>query len=343
MALVVKGMTPVIREFVSLQVENLLAKIAVLEQRVAVAEQRAMTPGPIGPAGPSGQDGKSIDPAALTEAIGVAAKQVVADLPGPDVDLHALAAKAAELIQPPAVDMVPINELVGQAALDAVARAFAELPRPKDGTSVTVDDVAPLIQSEVAKAVSALPVPKDGKDGVGVFGTVLDRSGHLVVTLSNGETKDVGPVVGQDGKDGQSVNMEIVQKTIIEEVAKIPRPKDGQDGIGWDDIAFSEDEHGRTIIKAMKGEHVKQARIFSIVDRGVWRSGESYLKGDGVTWAGSFWIAQAETTDKPGEGQTQWRLAVKSGRDGKAGANGKDGAPGRDGRDLLTKPHGGSF
>lgn len=55
------------------------------------------------------------------------------------------------------------------------------------------------------------------------------------------------------------------------------------------------------------------------IDRGVYRDAEKYLKGDGVTYSGSFWIAQVdEPADKPGV-SAQWRLAVKKGRDGKDG------------------------
>ena len=45
-----------------------------------------------------------------------------------------------------------------------VEAAVAALPPAKDGTSVTVDDVAPLISEEVGKAVAALPEPVKGKD-----------------------------------------------------------------------------------------------------------------------------------------------------------------------------------
>lgn len=47
-------------------------------------------------------------------------------------------------------------------------------------------------------------------------------------------------------------------------------------------------------------------------------SGGSYEQGDGVTFAGSFWIAQKDTSSKPGE-SSDWRLAVKRGQDGRDG------------------------
>lgn len=65
-----------------------------------------------------------------------------------------------------------------------------------------------------------------------------------------------------------------------------------------------------------------------VLDRGVYQSGRTYEKGDGVTFGGSFWIAQDATSEKPGDGATKWRLAVKAGREGREGKPGKDGSPG---------------
>jgi hypothetical protein len=53
--------------------------------------------------------------------------------------------------------------------------------------------------------------------------------------------------------------------------------------------------------------------------QGVWREA-SYLKGDVVTWAGSSFIAQRDTSDKP-ETTDAWKLSTKRGRDGKDGKN----------------------
>ncbi len=65
----------------------------------------------------------------------------------------------------------------------------------------------------------------------------------------------------------------------------------------------------------------------SLIDRGVFKSGTVYERGDGVTFGGSFWIAQKQTEAKPGDGNQDWRLAVKRGRDGKDAPVAADGAP----------------
>lgn len=108
----------------------------------------------------------------------------------------------------------------------------------------------------------------------------------------------------------------------------------GPIGMGFDDFEETLDEDGRTIVRTFKrGDDIRVVRhvLPIVIDRGVWKD-TFYLKGDGVTWAGSFWIAQYDTSDKP-ETSKAWRLAVKRGRDGKDGSKGDPGPAGRDGKD----------
>jgi ketosteroid isomerase-like protein len=193
---------------------------------------------------------------------------------------------------------------------DGVKTAVSAIPVPKDGEygsdgkSVTVEDVAPLIASEVEKRVSELPSAKDGKDGadgkdgVSLAGAFIDRDGNLAITLSNGEVKSLGPVAGKDGEPG----------------------KPGEDGFGFDDLSVEYDGEKTMTLKFTKGERVKEFLINMPVpiDRGVFKDDGEYKSGDGVSWAGSFWIAQKDNpTGKPDAGD--WRLSVKRGRDGRDG------------------------
>lgn len=74
-------------------------------------------------------------------------------------------------------DKVFIAAVVGQAikayapSHDDLAKKFGEihdvvksLPVPKDGKSITAEDIAPLIEDGINKAIAAIPAPKDGKD-----------------------------------------------------------------------------------------------------------------------------------------------------------------------------------
>lgn len=101
--------------------------------------------------------------------------------------------------------------------IEAFEQRFAELPTPKDGVdgkSVTVDDVAPLIEQAVSKAVAAIPAPKDGIDG---------KDGE---PGRDGIGKD-----GRDGIDGKSVTTDDLLPTIKQWFDALPRPADGRNGV----------------------------------------------------------------------------------------------------------------
>lgn len=100
-----------------------------------------------------------------------------------------------------------------------VDEAVAQIPAPKDGTSVTVEDVAPLIDESVKAAVAALPAPADGKDA----------DPETIAEMVRAEVAKLPPPV-----DGKSVTVDDVAPLVASEVAKavgaLPPPKDGLDG-----------------------------------------------------------------------------------------------------------------
>jgi hypothetical protein len=164
----------------------------------------------------------------------------------------------------------------------------------------------------------------DGKDGAGLADAVIDRDGNLVVTMTDGRAKALGAVVGKDGAPGE----------------RGADGRDGKDGLGFDDLSVEQVGERGFVFRFTRGDQVKEF-AFSVpvvIDRGVFRPDGEYEKGDGVTYGGSFWIAQKNSpTGKPGEGDG-FRLAVKKGRDGRDGAPGQKGDPGpegRPGRDLT--------
>ncbi len=59
-----------------------------------------------------------------------------------------------------------------------------------------------------------------------------------------------------------------------------------------------------------------------MLDKGVWKEG-AFKKGDTVTWSGAMWIAQKDTETKPETPNSDWRLAVKRGREGKSAIENK--------------------
>ena len=228
--------------------------------------------------------------------------------------------KALDAIPAP-VELPEMPELPDIPALlaEAVEEAVKAIPAPengKDGASVTLDDVMPTLEKRVDDFLAAIPMPKDGapgrdgdhgdkgdpgRDGLDVKDLFRADGGRLVAVMSDGTTKDLGVFVGKDGEPGRDGT----------------DGKDGADGLGFEDMGFEADEHGRVLAKFQRGDVVKTIRLPGIVDRGPYKSGESYEKGDAVSYGGSLWIAQEPTGDKP-DGSKAWRLAVKAGRPAKS-------------------------
>ena len=200
---------------------------------------------------------------------------------------------------------------------EAMQKAMAAIPPPVEPPEPPeLPDIPALVAEAVQEAVKALPAPKDGRDGVdGIDGAPGDKGdpgrdgldvkdlfradgGRLVAVMSDGTTKDLGVFVGKDGDPGRDGT----------------DGRDGADGLGFEDMTFDTDDHGRVIAKFQRGDVIKSARLPGIVDRGPFKAGEAYEKGDAVSYGGSLWIAQEPTCDKP-DGSKAWRLAVKKGRD----------------------------
>lgn len=155
------------------------------------------------------------------------------------------------------------------------------------------------------------PAGKDGRDGV---------------DGKDGVGKDGRD--GVDGKDGTSVHPDTIALMIREAadklVANLPKPKDGQDGrdgFGLEDFQMALGADGRTVsFTFTRGELVieRAVRIPAVIYRGVFKDGDTYTRGDLVTWGGSVFHCEAESTaEKPETGSADWKLAVKRGRDGK--------------------------
>jgi len=230
---------------------------------------------------PAPKDGKDADPEAVAAIVAEGLKEELSDIRA-------------------AVDAIEVPALPDVTAL--IEEALAALPKPQDGKSVTVDDVRPLIQEAVTKAVAAIPVPKDGKDGrdgCDAVDAMIDKDGNLIITFSDGRLKNVGLVCGKDGAPGLD-------------------GRDGLDGVGFDDMDLEVRDTGVYLVWT-KGEVIKEARLPVPMDMGVFKDGQTYQRGDGVTWGGQYWIASEEAAVKPDTSKAgkPWRLAVRRGRDGK--------------------------
>lgn len=308
------------RPVVSLAVvDNLKETISDLRARLLVLDTRAAVPGPAGPAGPKGDAGANGEPGAR----GADGRD---GAPGKDGAPGAAGKDGSN----------GIDGKDGAAGLNG--KDGANGADGKDGLpGLNGKDGTPGLNG------------KDGAPGIGIVDAVIDRAGELVLTFSNGQTKAVGNVVGKDGsngldgKAGRDVDPIEVQAFLEKELAKWPRPKDGVDGkdgapgLAPDDFDWTFDAETRELSISLSRDGKVVVQRSKVLDgmriyRGVYEAGRTYEKGDVASWDGSEWTAMAQTKERPGNGNTAWKLTVKHGEKGAPGVQGK---PGRDGRDLT--------
>lgn len=126
---------------------------------------------------------------------------------------------------------------------------------------------------------------------------------------------------------------------VLERAAsRIPAPKDGKDGLGFDDLSVTQVTERGAVIEFRRGDQVKSfpLRIPGFIDRKIYREELAYEQGDAVTRGGSLWIAQRDVApgEVPGREEAgAWRLAVKKGADGPKGERGEPGSNGANGKD----------
>lgn len=232
-------------------------------------------------------------------------------------------------------DMAAVRAMVEEAvkAIPAPA-AGKDGANGKDGASVTLEDVRPLIaefanalHDEVSQkldsAIKNLPVPKDGRDGndgqngekgadgAGIADLLTDRDGALVATFTDGRMKNLGVIVGKDGRDGVD-------------------GRDGKDGIGLEEfeLEYLPDSHEISVKAACAGR-VKEMRYPAggIRPAGYWREGTKAKAGEAWVHDGSMYIATEDTAEKPAPNAKGWIIGARRGRDGERGPSGAPAAP----------------
>lgn len=257
-----------------------------------------------------------IDPVEFGKAMGAIVKDATAPLLA---RIDALEKYLEDLGIPTAAEAAALIDV------DALAKSAAALvPKANDGTSVTADDVRPLVDELVSKAVAALPAAENGKDAD--MDVLKSHVAELVkgiqpaAPLPAPSVDEVAATFERRFSD-LTLSWERQARDTFDKAAdRMPKPKDGRDALSLDDFELTLGEDGRTVtIKMQAGETVieKSVRIAAVIDHGTFKPG-TYEKGDGVSYGGSFWIAKCDNPQGvPGSGETDWRCAVKKGRDGK--------------------------
>lgn len=259
-----------------------------------------------------------IDPEEFGKAMGALIKEATAPLLR---EIEGLKKQLADLRIPTEED---VAELVDLEAIAKSAAALVPVPEAKDGTSVTAEDVLPMLEELVSKAVAALPKPEKGEDAdMPALKAHLDdlvKAVQPAAPLPAPTVDEVAATFERRFSD-LSLSWERQARDTFEKAAdRMPKPKDGRDAVALDgfDLVLSED--GRTVtVKMQAGETVieKSVKIGAVIDRGVFTEKKGYEQGDGATYGGCYWIAQKDAPQGVPGNSADWRLAVKKGRDGR--------------------------
>lgn len=261
--------------------------------------------------GTNGQDGQ--DAPAPTAELLAQCLQTYPDLVTSAVTVHLQA-------NPPTAGQDGINGQDGRDGNDAPA------PTP-EAIAAALTAQPELVASAVAQHLQAYP-PMAGKDG-------KDADPQFVRQVTK-EFMDANPALA--GQDGTSVTIEDVQRQLDSmhaqwqldferrameffhrTVERMPVPKDGVDGLGFDDLTMQYDGERTAKFVFMRGDVRKEfaMQIPAIIHRGIFKKDAAYQPGDLTTWGGSMWLAKNDTQNKQPGTSTDWQLVVKCGRDGK--------------------------
>jgi len=138
--------------------------------------------------------------------------------------------------------------------------------------------------SEV-RALAPMPGPRGERGEQGKQGPPGDRG-----------------VKGETGRNASDLTY--LEERVVEQVGRVLKT-----------ATFMSPDGGRTLRWAI-GDTIHDIKTAIVLDAGVWREGTAYVAGDGVSFGNSFFIAQTNTTTKPGASE-EWRLAVRAGKDGR--------------------------
>jgi hypothetical protein len=192
--------------------EQIVEAVLACDDALAAAVTKHLTDNPPAPGrdgtdgapGPAGQDAAPVDYDSLRKFI----VERVAEIPLPKDGINGIDGAPGM----PGRDAEPIGKdqiieavlSCGAALQEAVAKHLTDNPplAGQDGKNADPVDYE-AIHSFVIERVAEIPVPKDGvngidgKDGVGLAGAFINRSGSLVVTLSSGSVHELGAVEGK--------------------------------------------------------------------------------------------------------------------------------------------------
>lgn len=252
----------------------------------------------------------------IRESLPSAIKSVVQELPVPEVDLSSFATKSelqnleASLRQlKPAPEMKDIlaefsNYIPTSGALAREAAGLIEVPE------------LPPLEEIASRAAALIPSPKDGKSvsPEEVRQLVEEAVSKFKLPDAKAVAEELASTVATWALDFERRAQDILQRS----VDRMPKPEDGKDGLGFEDLVIEHDGARTFSFKMVRGSQEKNFsfKVPVMLYRGIFDETLSYDRGDVATWGGSSWIALKDLPQgKPGNTR-DWQLIVKKGRDG---------------------------
>lgn len=187
---------------------------------------------------------------------------------------------------------------------------------PSEAAALLLPGVAKEARELVERMVREIPAPKDGRDGSnGADGKSVTAD---EVLLAFGV--EISKRMGDWALDFERRAQDILHRA-VENIPKPANGKDGADGLGFDDLAVEQLDERHIVLRFSRGDVVKEfpVELAGFVDRGVFKHGDTYDRGDSVSWGGSTFFAQKRAPEGEPGTSADWRLGVKRGRDGKDG------------------------
>ncbi len=227
-----------------------------------------------------------------------------------------------------------LGKVVGEDGKDAITPEF----KIEDGILYITYDVDKADEEKVWVPLGSVKGDKGdqglpGAAGLGVDKVEINAEGHLIITYTDGNTKDLGLVVGKDGKDGVGIaNAEIKDGELVitytngttANLGKVVGDKGetGATGIGVAEVKIN--ENGELVITYTNGDSITLGKVV----------GDKGDKGDqGEPGQDGLGVDKVEIN---AEGKlvifytngTSVTLDKVVGENGKDGVDGEDGAAG---------------
>ncbi len=208
-----------------------------------------------------------------------------------------------------------IRGMVGAAVAEAVAAipAAAAGAPGKDADPIHPDTLRLMVVEAVREEIRAIPTPKDGDPGQpGRDSLEID----ILPSVDPVKSYPRGTFACYEGGLIRAIrNTEPIKESLFAAGWAVVI-----DGVSMFEVRQCEDLRSFAIrsCRTSGATETNEFRFPVLIYRGIFQEGMEYRRGDCVTWAGSAWHCEEESTkDKPGEGATDWRLMVKQGRPGK--------------------------